>query len=115
MAVKSPRRRLLINIFDKLLFVLVIPSALILKLYRRLGSQDMKLSSLILKKIGVFPIRNHYYEPLFKFSDNDKKLLVNRKLPGIKFNVDDQLNFLENFIYKDELLEMDLKKTHLKF
>lgn len=108
MAVRSPGRRLLVNIFDKLLLVLVIPSALILKLYRRLGSQDMNLSSLVLKKIGVFPIRNHYYEPLFKFSDDDKKLLINRKLPGIKFNVDDQLHFLENFIYKDELLEMDL-------
>tara|TARA_Y100000741_G_C18209959_1_gene541335 strand:+ start:171 stop:1139 length:969 start_codon:yes stop_codon:yes gene_type:complete len=108
MAVRSPGRRLLVNIFDKLLLVLVIPSALILKLYRRLGSQDMNLSSLVLKKIGVFPIRNHYYEPSFKFSDDDKKLLINRKLPGIKFNVDDQIHFLENFTYKDELLEMDL-------
>lgn len=108
MAVRSPGRRLLVNIFDKLLLVLVIPSALILKLYRRLGSQDMNLSSLVLKKIGVFPIRNHYYEPSFKFSNDDKKLLINRKLPGVKFNVDDQIHFLENFTYKDELLEMDL-------
>lgn len=111
MAKRSSVKKLLISIFDKFLFIMVIPSALILKLYRRLGSKDMQLSSYILKNIGLFPIRNHYYEPSFKYTEMDKKLLTERNLPGIKFNIRNQINFLNELNYRDELLELNLKNS----
>ena len=47
----------------------------------------------LLKKIGIFPIRNHYYEPLFK---NDfLKLDFERSLPGINLNIEKQIKFLD--------------------
>ena len=43
----------------------VLPAALILKAVRRIGTEKLPFSRSVLLWVGVFPIRNHYYEPLF--------------------------------------------------
>ena len=52
---------------------------------------------------GVFPIRRHYYEPLFDSRDLYKPLGENRHLPGIDWNVTGQLGLLANFSHEEEL------------
>ena len=61
--------------------------AVMLKFYRKKGPMRLKLSTKLLKYIGVFPILDNYYEPQFndKFITHD--LSLPRKLPGIKFNL----------------------------
>ena len=89
-----------------LLEILYLPilflAGLTMWLYRRTGSKRLKLSTRILKRIGIFPIRDHYYEPLF----NDKHLTQNlrepRELPGIDFNELRQLELLKNLRYQIE-------------
>jgi predicted O-methyltransferase YrrM len=63
------------------------------------------LGKKIFKSVGVFPIIDHYYEPLF---DGSKltSLRENRHLPGIDLNVIGQTAFLNRFNYGDELLEI---------
>ena len=66
-------KKILKNLFLKLkpaievvLSVVTIPAGLVFLLYRRVGSRRLPISTAVLKRIGVFPIRNHHYEPLFK-------------------------------------------------
>jgi len=88
----------------------VIPAAYLLWFYRRAGSGRLPKTTERLEKIGVFPIRNHYYEPLF-----DDRLLAypldkDRQLPGIDFNVQFQLALLEKLTFSKELVSLNLGK-----
>ena len=70
-------------IADFFLATPVLLAVLILKLVRRLGIWRMPISKAIFDLTGIYPIRDHYYEPLF----NHKKHLVHplrleRSLPG---------------------------------
>ncbi|MEJ5328834.1 MAG: class I SAM-dependent methyltransferase [Desulfobaccales bacterium] len=97
-------------ILDLILAPLVLISAVVLKLIRRAGVQRMIVSRSIFHKVGVFPIIDHYYEPLFNFKSM-KYRKEDRNLNGINFNVSEQLNLLNSFNYNNELLEIPLKKN----
>lgn len=84
-------------------------SAIWLKLIRRLGTQRMGISKSIFNKVGVFPIRDHYYEPMFN-GQLRKSLREDRVLPGIDLNVDEQLEILSKFHFNNELLEFPSEK-----
>jgi len=83
--------------------ILIIPSGIILKIYSRVGGRRLPICREILKKIGVYPIRDHYYQPLF----NDAHLLVplssDRNLPGLDLNVKYQLDLLSKINYSSEI------------
>lgn len=96
---------------DLLLLVLAIPSAIVLKTYRRLGSANSPYTTRVLKRIGVFPISNHYYEPLFDDSQLTGDLSEDRDLPGLDLNVSGQLGFLDGLAFSSELIELDLDRA----
>ena len=77
----------LLPLFDALFAPLVIFAALILKLTRRIGVQRLPLCKRVLLFVGVFPIRNHYYEPLFDPKELQAPLSNERTLPGLDLNV----------------------------
>jgi predicted O-methyltransferase YrrM len=81
---------------------LLVISGLVMWLYRRTGSKRLRLSTKTLRKIGIFPIRDHYYEPLFNDAHLSRDLKNPRELPGIDFNEEGQLEFLQNLIYQTE-------------
>jgi hypothetical protein len=89
---------------------LIIPAAYFLLLYRRIGSSTLPKTTLQLKKIGVFPIRNHYYEPLFDDRLISIPLNQDRNLPGIDFNISSQLALLHKLTYSNELVSLELTK-----
>ena len=94
---------------DFIFSIIIIPAAYILLLYRILRASRLPITTKILKKIGIFPIRNHYYEPFF-----DDKLLSypldnDRHLPGIDFNVESQINLLNQLTFASELVSLNLK------
>jgi Methyltransferase domain len=91
---------------DLLVLVFAAPAGLILLFYRRVGSAKLPFTTWTLKKIGVFPIRKHYYEPMFDDSPLTRPLSDDRFLPGIDFNVPGQLDFMGKLIYSDELVKM---------
>jgi predicted O-methyltransferase YrrM len=60
--------------------------------------------------VGVFPIRDHYYEPLFQSSALRRPLDEVRSLPGIDLNVPEQLRLLERLDYGHELTDLPRAK-----
>lgn len=76
----------------------------VLKLVRRVGVAYFPLHRKAFMAIGVFPIRDHYYEPQFKYSAafDAKKI---RNLP-IDFDIPSQLAALHNLQQKEELIAL---------
>lgn len=110
---KSDIRRLLTPFFpvvDALLSPFTLFSSLVLFVIRKIRISNMPVSKRIFKTVGVFPILNHYYEPLF----DDRKLKLpldkERRLPGINWNDAEQLLILEQFKYQEELAVIPEKK-----
>lgn len=93
----------LILLADLLLFPFAFLSAWFLGLIRRAGVQRMPRSRAALLKAGVFPIRRHYYEPQFDYTTSRQHFSDVRPLPGINWNVHEQLRFLSTFSHAQEL------------
>jgi len=104
------------NISKKIIFgiadLLLVPFSLLflpfLKLMRKHGVQHFPLNLKAFLKIGVFPIRNHYYEPQLVFSktfDAQKKRTL-----AINFDIAGQINRLQDF--KRYLVELDQLDVH---
>lgn len=83
---------------DILISPAVLISAVMLKLVRRAGVRDMPVSRAIFNRVGVFPIEDHYYEPLFNPIHLDQKFSEPRDLPAIDWNLITQLEVLTHLI-----------------
>ena len=88
----------------------VFPAAFLLKMVRIAGIQRLPLCKKVLLHIGVFPIRDHYYEPLFNEYHIKRPLSVDRNLPGIDWNVKEQLEILNQFQYNEEFHHTPVSK-----
>jgi len=106
----------ILPIVDAFLFPLVYPTALFLKFIRFVGVHYLPLCKKALLQIGVFPIRNDYYEPMFDARHLRHHLLQERDLKGIDWNVTQQLEMLDRFQVENELNDVPLtKKDDLTF
>jgi hypothetical protein len=68
----------------------------------------MRISSGILRRVGILPIRDHYYEPLIDPRKLTHSLRNDRLLPGIDLNIGLQLSVLSQFNFGSELLSLPL-------
>ncbi|MBK5278524.1 MAG: class I SAM-dependent methyltransferase [Bacteroidia bacterium] len=64
-----------------------------------------------LLEVGVFPVRNHYYEPQFDFRKIKLSFSEERSLPGISWNAQEQLEMLNKFTFSSELTNIPTNKT----
>ena len=101
----------LMPLIDIALSPLVFMAAFLLKTVRKAGVRRMPYCKAALLKVGVFPIRNHYYEPLFDPSLLRRPLDKERNLPGIDWNSTEQLALLQQFQFNDELADIEGPKT----
>ena len=95
--------------------IILIPIALILKIYRKIGSHKLKFSKKILDIIGIFPLTDHYYEPLFNSKHLKQSLQKDRYLPGINLNTANQLKNLSSLDKYNELIELDLDQKSINY
>jgi hypothetical protein len=65
--------------------------------------RDMPRSKRTLMNVEVFPIVDHYYEPMFNMAHLRTSLQQECTLPGIDFNVEEELSILGAFRFSDEL------------
>lgn len=100
----------MLPIADIVLMPFVYPAAVLLKLIRRGGVHRLPLCRNALINVGVFPIRDHYYEPQFDHRDPKLDFSTDRSLPGIDWNVAGQLETLERFTFSDELAGLPQSK-----
>jgi predicted O-methyltransferase YrrM len=114
MAKPKPGRRiadLLAPAVDLSLLPLAFVAAGVLRGVRRLGLQRLPICRRMLVKIGLLPIRKHYYEPFTTEADLRMPLSQERLLPGIKWNDVDQLAYLSTLKYADELSDINAPRT----
>lgn len=78
---------------------------------RRRGIGRFPIAKKIFLRVGIFPIRDHYYEPLFSPKYLTKSLNDDRHLPAIDWNVDEQLKLLNCFDYNHELTKFPQNKA----
>lgn len=101
----------ILPIVDFLLMPLTYLACLLLRFIRKTGVHKMSRSKKIFAKVGVFPILDHYEEPLFNYGNLKKSLRQDRSLPAIDFNVKQQLELLRKFHFNEEFRAFALKKT----
>lgn len=82
---------------------LLLVSASYLKLLRNIGVWRVPLSRNVLAKLGVFPVREHYYDPLVNVLKLPYPLDHDRALPGLEMNVAGQLDLLRQLHFEQEL------------
>ena len=101
----------IIPIIDVLLSPFTYVSAIWFGAIRKIGIKRMRLSKKIFRTVGVLPIRDHYYEPLFNPKHLRYSLRKDRILNGINFNIKEQLEILNQFNYNEELEKIPQNKT----
>lgn len=97
---------------DVLISPLVYAAGIILKSIRIFGISKFPICKKVLLHVGVFPIRNHYYEPLFDPKQLKRPLSEERNLTGINWNIPEQLRILNTFQYSNELKDLPIYKTN---
>lgn len=100
----------LLRVIDFILLPLLAPAALLMKFVRRAGVHRLPLSRDLLRKLGVFPVRNHYYEPQFDFRGLARPLSDTRVLPGLNLDVPGQLALLQQMGLASELQGLPREK-----
>ncbi|MCR9296645.1 MAG: class I SAM-dependent methyltransferase [bacterium] len=103
--------RSLLPLLDILGIVPLAISAGFMKLIRRIGIDRLPLCRSTLEWVGIFPIRDHYYEPLFSRQRLRHSLDQERELPGINLNEQGQLQLLNSLDFADELVSINDTKT----
>lgn len=97
-------KKMALPLVDIMLMPLVYPAAWLLKKIRKLGVHRLPLCKGVLLKVGVFPVRNHYYEPQFDNRNPRPDFSQDRILRGIDWNISGQLKMLGSFAFSKELL-----------
>ena len=101
-------------LLDLILIPIIFFSGIFLKFYRKVGSKRFPINTNLLKKIGVFPIIDHFYEPFFNHKTLTEDFSKIRNLPSIDFRVQEQLDLLKSFKFQKDFQsfldsEADLK------
>jgi hypothetical protein len=96
----------LLSLLDVLLVPIIYPTAWLFKTMRRVGLHRLPRCRRILLAVGVFPIRDHYYEPRFDYRHARQRFSDPRNLAGINWNVPEQLDLLERFRFADEVANL---------
>jgi len=110
-AIKTVIVHAVIPVLDVLLSPATLLAAFLMKSLRRVGVYRLPVTHAVLRAVGVFPIRDHYYEPHFHPRHLTRPLDADRTLPGIDMNVAGQLELLERFSYQKELAALPRRAT----
>lgn len=102
---------LLLPALDLVLTPFTLLAAAWLKGIRRGGVQRLPANRAVLRAVGVFPVRDHYYEPMFHPRHLHRPLDAPRALPGIRMDDDAQLELLARFRFKDELRAIPMQPS----
>lgn len=95
-------KRFVIPVVDLFLVPFLVIAAAPMRVFRKIGPQFAPRSRAILRRMGVWPLRRHYYDPLFHPGDLSKSLHSARTLGGIDWNMQEQLTILRQMTFAEE-------------
>ena len=101
-------------LLDLTLVPIIFFSGIFLKFYRKVGSKRFPINTKLLKKIGVFPIIDHFYEPFFNHKNLTEDFSKIRNLPSIDFREQEQLDLLKSFKYQKDFQSFLDSEAELK-
>src|SRR5687768_11131401 len=88
-------------LFDILLFPLTLVATIWFRIARYWGIKNLPLTKRVFLKLGLYPIVDHYYDPLF---DSRKiSLSLNKLDSSLTFDAKKQVLFLNQFNFAEEL------------
>ncbi len=91
-------------LFDVLSLPLTFVSALHFSILRRFGIPNFPLARKAMLRLGIFPIRRHFYEPQFHPGDLPATFEHERDLPGINLDPAPQFRVLDSLVWQEEVL-----------
>lgn len=100
--------RAVLPVIDLALVPIAITASLVMRLIRQIPSRRLPRTLKTFRKLGVFPILDHYYEPLFNPAHLRNSLSIDRDLAGLDWNIAEQLDLLSKFHFNEELLAFPL-------
>jgi hypothetical protein len=98
----------LLPVIDLLFVPIAIVASLAMRLIRRAGIERLPQTLKTFRKSGIFPLRDHYYEPLFNPAELRKPLCEDRELMALDWNIAEQLDLLKKFGFNNELVTFPL-------
>lgn len=98
--------RAALPVLDPLFAAALLPAAVLMRLFRRLGAARLPLSRALLERVGVYPILDHYYEPLFSRRSLPPPPMI-RSRPEIDLLTDEQCAFLDVLVVEDASLAIN--------
>lgn len=105
------KKKLLLQTIDLIMLPITVLSAFWFKFIRYhiqgFWFSNSPISKTVLRKIGVFPVVNHYYDSFYSYDNLKDKEFNVRELTGIDLNIDGQLSLLNSFNYNSELMEIE--------
>ena len=101
----------LLPVADVLLLPFTLAGALLLGAIRMAGVERFAAARWVFRKTKVFPVRDHYYEPLVNPAHLTRSLEEPRDLPGIEWDDTEMIAQLDVFDFNDELLAIPLEPT----
>jgi predicted O-methyltransferase YrrM len=104
-------KKVLQFVSDISLIPLTYLGGIVLKRMRSKNFSGYPLNHKLLFRIGVFPVIDHYYEPLFNPKYIRQSLSKDRFLPSIDLNIEEQLAILKRFNFNSELTEIPVEKS----
>ncbi len=99
-------KKLIIFLIDLLGTPITKLSLFWLKLLRRIGLDRLPQVRQQLVQVGVYPVLDHYFEPLFHAGQLNRPLHFKRNLSGVQWNDSAQLDLLSKFRFQQELLNI---------
>ncbi len=101
------------RIFDLLLSPLTLAAVIWFRVAKFWGLRKLPLTRSLFLNVGVAPLVDHYYEPLFDY----RKLPVKKfgEVQGINLRIEHQLDFLKRFNYQEDLKSLPIKGTGFSF
>lgn len=75
--------RVFMPLIDAVLMLALVPAGIVMKTFRRIGAGRLPWSRAILMQLGVFPIRDHHYEPMFHPPTCDIRCRVSASCPAL--------------------------------
>lgn len=108
--------RLSLPLIDLLFLPPGIAASVAMRLIRQAGIERLPWTRNIFRTLGIFPIRDHYYEPLFNPAHLRKPLQEDRELAGLDWNIGEQLDLLGRFGFNEELIAFPItRKSDFEF
>jgi hypothetical protein len=103
--------KLILPALDFSLVPVAIAATLAMKLIRKAGIQRLPRTLKVFRRLGIYPLRDHYYEPLFNPAHLRRPLNLDRELTALDWNIEHQLNLLAMFNFNAELREFPLTRN----